>query len=75
MSAKASPTARASAAFPTIIQSDDGSYLAYDKFGAGGPRDTIELIGRYRTRSAAERALRRVSSFVTNAAVAVGGLV
>jgi hypothetical protein len=69
-------TARASAAaYPTIIQSDDGSYLAYDRFGAGGPRDTIELLGRFRTRAAAERALRRVSSFVANAAIAVGGLV
>jgi hypothetical protein len=75
MKAKAQTTARASAAFPTIIQSDDGFYLPYAKFGAGGPRDTIELLGRFRTRAAAERALRRVSMFVANAAVAVGGLV
>jgi hypothetical protein len=74
MSKATKTTDRERSAFPTIIQSDDGSYLAYDKFGAGGPRDTIELLGRYRTRSAAERALRRVSSFVANAAVAVGGL-
>jgi hypothetical protein len=71
-------TERASSAFPTtfptIIQSD-GFYLPYAKFGAGGPRDTIELLGRFRTRAAAERALRRVSMFVANAAVAVGGLV
>jgi hypothetical protein len=76
---QAKPTARPSAAFsttfPTIIQSDDGFYLPYAKFGAGGPRDTIELLGRFKTRAAAERALRRVSMFVANAAVAVGGLV
>jgi hypothetical protein len=69
MKAKAKTTARASAAFPRIEQSD-GFYLPYAKFG---PRDTIELLGRFRTRAAAERALRRVSMFVANAAVAAGG--
>ena len=77
MNTQAKMTARVSAAFPTtfptIIQSD-GFYLPYAKFGAGGPRDTIELLGRFRTRAAAERALRRVSMFVANAAVAAGGL-
>jgi hypothetical protein len=67
-------TEQASSAFPTIIQSD-GFYLPYAKFGAGGPRDTIELLGRFRSRAAAERALRKVSSYFVNAAVAVGGLV
>jgi hypothetical protein len=70
---QAKTTARASVAYPRIEQSD-GFYLPYAKFGAGGPRDTIELLGRFRTRAAAERALRRVSMFVTDAAVAVGGL-
>jgi hypothetical protein len=72
---QAMTTERASSAFPTIIQSDDGFYLPYAKFGAGGPRDTIELLGRFSSRAAGERALRRVSFFVANAAVAAGGLV
>jgi hypothetical protein len=73
MSKAKKTTEHASSAFPTIIQSG-GFYLPYAKFGAGGPRDTIELLGRFRSRAAAERALRRVASYVVNAAVAAGGL-
>jgi hypothetical protein len=47
-----------SAAYPRIEQIG-GLFCPYVKFGAGGPNDTIELLGRFRNRASAERALRR----------------
>jgi hypothetical protein len=50
-----------SAGYPRIEQIG-GLFCPYVKFGAGGPNDTIELLGRFRSRAAAERALKRGTS-------------
>jgi hypothetical protein len=62
MTTQATKTERASSAYPKIEQIG-GFYCPYVKFGAGGPNDTIELLGRYRNRVAAERALKRATTF------------
>jgi hypothetical protein len=52
-------TGRASSATYPRIEQSGGLYLPYVKFGAGGPNDTIELLGRYRSPVAAERSISR----------------
>jgi hypothetical protein len=47
-----------SSAYPQIVQIG-GLFCPYVKFGAGGPNDTIEMLGRFRSRAAAELALKR----------------